>query len=458
MNRLGTVFLLALFLCAAAVSARGAGPEPAVRRVIIVSVDGLLPASYTAPDAHGLAVPTLREMVRSGAWSEGARSVFPTITYPAHTSIATGVNPGAHGIVSNLVFDPLGKNQQGWRWYAEDIRAPALWGAALARDLTAALVWWPATVGARATALVPEFWRAGAAEDLKLVRALSTPGILDAVAARFPGFAAGLTPPAVRDEALTDIAVHLIESLKPHLLLLHLPRVDHEEHAAGPFSARANAATEVADREIARLIAAAKSAGVWDETALIVLSDHGFARIAKSVRPGVLLAKKGLVTVNQQNRLTDWKAALSVTGGSGYVYVKDPDDAATRKALLEIYPPLEKDPASGIRRVYRQEEIRAKGGDPAAFLALECADGFEMGDRYRGDYIVPALFAATHGYDPERPEMQASLLIYGPAIAPGKIERARLIDVAPTVARWLGLKMDKTEGAALPVALRAPPR
>ena len=135
MRRLGAVFIAALFLCAAALTAGAGEPGPAVRRVIVVSVDGLVPASYTAPDAHGLAVPTLREMVQNGAWSAGALSVFPSITYPAHTSIATGLNPGAHGIVTNLVFDPLGKNQQGWRWYAEDIRAPALWDAARARAL-----------------------------------------------------------------------------------------------------------------------------------------------------------------------------------------------------------------------------------------------------------------------------------------------------------------------------------
>src|SRR5581483_7479828 len=235
MHRLRAIFLAALFLCAAAVSEAADRAQP-VRRVIIVSIDGLMPATYVAPDVHGLAIPTLREIVKNGAWSDGARSVFPTVTYPAHASIATGVNPGVHGIVSNGAFDPLGKNQQGWRWYAEDIRAPTLWDAARLRGLTAALIWWPTTVGARAAAVVPEYWRAGSEDDVKLVRALATPGLLDAVAARFPAFNENFTPPALQDEALTDIAVHAIETVKPNLLMLHLPRVDHEEHEGGPFS------------------------------------------------------------------------------------------------------------------------------------------------------------------------------------------------------------------------------
>src|SRR5688572_3432184 len=80
--------------------------EPA-RIAILVTVDGLMPEAYTAPDQRGLAVPTLRSLARNGAWASGARPVMPTVTYPAHTTLATGVEPGRHGIVSNRAFDPL---------------------------------------------------------------------------------------------------------------------------------------------------------------------------------------------------------------------------------------------------------------------------------------------------------------------------------------------------------------
>lgn len=432
-------------------------PGP-IRHVIIISVDGLMPATYVSPDAHSLQIPTLREMVRNGAWSEGARSVFPTVTYPAHISIATGTNPGTHGIVSNLAWDPLGKNVRGLRWYAEDIRAPTLWNAARDRGLRTALVWWPVTVGAPATALVPEIWRAGTEDDVKLIRALATPGLVDAVAKRFPNFLAGFTPPNLKDESLTDIAVHLIESVRPHLLMLHIFQVDHQQHIGGPFSAAAIAAVENADRQIARLMTAAKDAGLWNETALVVISDHGFARISQRVRPGVLLLQKELVALDQRNRITNWKAAVASNGGQAYLYVKDPNDVETRQILLDIFLPLAGKPGSGIRRVYAEKEIREKGGDPAAYLALEGADGFAVIDGYRGDYISPSPTAGAHGYDPERPDMQASLLVYGPMIAPGKIERARLIDVAPTVAGWLGLKLDKAEGVPLPVRVHTAPQ
>jgi len=442
---------------------RFAGP---IRHVILVSVDGLMPTSYLAPDAHGLKVPTFREMVRRGAYSEGARSVLPTITYPAHTSMATGTNPGTHGIVSNTAWDPLEKNQGGWRWYAEDIRVPTLWDLARAKGLRTALVYWPVTVGARATAIVPEFWRADTPEDVKLLRAVSTPGLLREVEKRFPDFRPGFTPSNAQDEALADIAVHLIETLRPHLLMLHIFQVDHWQHEKGPFSPEASAAVETADRQIARLIEAAKRAGFWNETALVVVSDHGFARTSRRIRPGVLLREKGLVRLDEKNHITDWKAVVLATGGSAYLYVKEEDDRDTRQTLLDAFLPLAGKPGSGIARVFSHEEIVARGGDSGAFLALDAAEGFGVTDGYTGDYISPSTVAATHGYDPARPEMQASLLIYGPAIGAGKItcgadipdcELPRLIDVAPTVARWLGLELPRSEGAPLRAPMRVGP-
>src|SRR5215510_16411957 len=102
--------------------------EPRVQspRVVVISIDGLMPDAYLDPDGHGLAVPTLRALVAGGAAAR-VRGVMPTVTYPSHTTMVTGVPPRVHGIVSNQPLDPLGKNHDGWRWYAEDIRVPTLY-------------------------------------------------------------------------------------------------------------------------------------------------------------------------------------------------------------------------------------------------------------------------------------------------------------------------------------------
>jgi predicted AlkP superfamily pyrophosphatase or phosphodiesterase len=426
-------------------------PAGAVQHVIVISIDGMKPESYTEPDAHGLKVPTLREIVRNGMSSDGVQPVMPTVTYPSHTTMVTGVNPGTHGIVANPAWDPFGQNYNGYRWYEEDIRVPTLWQLARQKGLRTALIHWPVTVGAQADLIVPEYWRANIPEDLKILGALSTRGILEEVAKEFPDFTAGITPPNQADSAFTDIACYAMRKSQPNLMLLHLAMVDHEEHQHGPFSPEANEATETADAQVARVIAEAKKDGIWDSTALVVLSDHGFAPISQAVRPGVLLRDHGLITFNDKNRITAWKASLISDGGSAYIYVNDRNDDATRHALTEIFKPLAGAQGSGISRVIGHEEIVAMGGDPDAFLALEAVEGAVITGEYTGKVTEPSKLGGTHGYFPDRPEMRSSLIYYGPSIAAGKIPNARMIDIGPTIAALLQLNFPNPQGVPLAV-------
>jgi len=247
--------------------------------------------------------------------------------------------------------------------------------------------------------------------------------------------------------------VYVIETVQPNLLLLHLADVDHWQHEDGPFAGRALPALENADKQIARVIAAAKKAGTWDQTVLMIVSDHGHARTSQRVRPGVWLCEKGLVKLDENGKITDWKAYVLASSGSAYIYVKEKEDLETRKILVEMFQQAASKPGTGIRQVFTHEQIVAMGGDPEAFLALEAAEGWAIVGETKGDAISPATQAAEHGYLPERPEMRPSMLVYGPAIGHGKIEGARLIDVAPTVARWLGLKLEKAEGKPLEVPI-----
>ena len=436
-----------------ATSSAQSSSAKSIQHVLIVTIDGMKPETYTGPDAHGLKVPTLRAMVRDGASSDGAQSVMPTVTYPSHTSMVTGANPGTHGIYTNSAFDPLGQNSAGWRWYTEDIRVPTLWQLARQEGLKTALIHWPVTAGAQADLNIPEYWRASIPEDMKLVRALSTPGIFEKISREFPSFKTDFPPLDLTDPVWTDAACYAIENLKPNLLLLHLAMVDHWEHEKGPFSAEANAATETADAQIARLISSAKKAGIWQASVLVILSDHGFAPISQEMRPGVLLQQKSLITLDAKGRITDWKASEITSGGSAYLYVKDANDEATRAALYSIFDPLVGAEGSGIRRIASHDEIVAMGGDPNAFLALEASDGTSFAAGYTGDLRDPSRGGGTHGYFPDRKEMRASMIIYGPAIGTGKIDHARLIDVAPTIAPWLGLKLGTTDGSPLAIPM-----
>ncbi|MCI0581528.1 MAG: alkaline phosphatase family protein, partial [Chloroflexi bacterium] len=139
-----------------------ASPVPAAERfAVVVSVDGLMPSSYTQPDELGLAIPQLRRLVADGTSAEGVVGVLPSVTYPSHTTMTTGVPPLLHGVAANRLFDPEDRSNEAWTWYAEDVRVPTLLDAARARGLRTAALFWPVTVGIEADLLVPEYWRTG---------------------------------------------------------------------------------------------------------------------------------------------------------------------------------------------------------------------------------------------------------------------------------------------------------
>jgi predicted AlkP superfamily pyrophosphatase or phosphodiesterase len=423
---------LAAVLCVVACGAPNdivksvAAPPPSAR-VVMISIDGLMPETYMDPDRLALRVPTLRAIKARGAFARGVESVFPTVTYPAHTTMVTGVPPRVHGITSNRPQDPEGKNQDGWRWYSEDIAVPTLWSLAP----KAAVITWPVTVGANVAIRVPEYWRAGTAEDQKLVRALTTPpDLLAKVQRGFPALWSKLTPPDVHDEAQFAIARHVIANDDPSLVLMHVWSTDDAQHAHGPRSAQAKQAIEDVDTLLGELLAQLEASPEWDRTLLLVVSDHGFAAIDHEINLDVLLAGKRAFSV--------------ANGGSAYVYA---EDAAARDAALAVAREL------GQRvRILDSEQVVALGGDPEAAFALVAAPDFAFGTKRTGAAFVDTPGRGTHGYLPTDANMASSFLAIGGRVQPKDLGTIRMIDIAPTAARWLGIAMPSAMGTPLDLA------
>src|SRR4030095_13098093 len=129
---------LALGICLAApLVALGRERPP----LVLISIDGLRPR-----DVFDTGLPHLGRLLAEGTRAT-VKSIAPALTYPAHTTLVTGVSPERHGILQNKPFDPLGRTADGWYWYAEDIRVPTLWDAAARAGLATASVDWPVTVG-----------------------------------------------------------------------------------------------------------------------------------------------------------------------------------------------------------------------------------------------------------------------------------------------------------------------
>ncbi len=408
--------------------------------VVMVSIDGMRPDYITNPKTCGIEFPTLRAFLTEGSYAEGAVGVLPTVTYPSHTTLVTGVEPARHGILSNATFDPENRNLGGWYWYGEDIKADTLWDAAARNGLVAASLGWPVTVGKRNIRYnIPEYWRARNDEDNKLLRALSTPEIYDAMVPFYGAARANHSPVLSVDIALTGAAIWAIQH-QAKLVTLHLPALDHEEHEHGPFSSEACNALAEMDRQVARL---EKAAFDVDPNAVVaVVSDHGFSRTNHKLNLGLALIRAGLITPGGATGVAEWKAAVFPAGGLAAIVLHDPSDKATTEAVRALLHNLAADPANGIAAVLEKPEIEKLGGFPNASFVVDLNLDYQLGYAWEGALVTPAANTGSHGYLPTHPEMRSSFFIRGRCIAAGR--NLGVIDIrqiAPTVAQLLGVKL-----------------
>jgi predicted AlkP superfamily pyrophosphatase or phosphodiesterase len=420
------------------------------RRLVVVSVDGMMSAYYTRADELGLRIPNLRRLMKEGAYASGVIGVLPTVTYPSHTTLITGVTPRVHGIVGNRIVDPLDRAHGAWYWFAEDIRVPTLVSAAAARHLTSGSVFWPVSVGLGTDWDLPEFWRPDSDSpfDLKLLKAMTTPGLLEDVGIR-RGRPVGF--PLVEQDRM-DTALFILDVHRPHLMLVHLIDLDAAEHAHGPMTPEARKALEASDANLGALLGAIAKDGVAAETVFAVVSDHGFLAVDRTLRPNVLLKDAGLLTVNEKGKTTDWKAWFHVNGGCATLLLRDPKDAATGARVRSLVEAKKAEVGSGIGRVLGPDEIKALGGDAEAALALDAADGFNFVGSLDGPWSSPAESRGYHGYAPDRKEMQASFLVMGPGLTrKGDLGVIKMTQIAPTLARWLGVSLGPEADQPLPL-------
>jgi predicted AlkP superfamily pyrophosphatase or phosphodiesterase len=438
-------FILLVFLSSNLISL-SASPQTDTH-VIMISVDGLVPEYYTGPAQVGLRVPNLVQMKLGGAYADGVEGIYPSVTYPAHTTLVTGVRPASHGIIQNRIFEaPTDPQTKEWYWFSKDLKSETLWMLAKKAGLVTAAVGWPVAVGADIDYNVPEIF--DPKEDPptpKRTVQYATPGLLSRVAA------AGLGDDKSTDGRRTSFSEFIIKTYKPNLMLIHLVELDKAHHIYGPRSPEAIKTTERLDGYLGRIVEATRKAGIFEKTTFLIVSDHGFAAVEKKFEPNVVLVKEKLITLDANHNPTDWKAAAWPAGGSCAIVLKDPNDKETAARVAEVFGRIQAKNNSPLNRVLGRSEIKRLGSIPTAELMLEAGPGYSFGEELTGPAIHDAKdYRGTHGQLPTRAEMRSALIIYGAAARTGaRMPLARMIDIAPTAAAMLGLTFTKIEGSLI---------
>ncbi len=418
--------------------------------VLMISVDGLRPGDILEAEARGVTAPNLQRLAREGAFATGVRNALPSVTYPNHTTLITGVWPDRHGIVSNTTFDPLQKEMGAWWWYSADIRVPTLWDVAHQSGAVVASVGWPVSVDNPSIDWnVPEYWRVRTPGDLRLLHALATRGLPEAVAEEGKvTLADTFSDEPTADEAKARMAASIYRLKHPRLFTLHLTSLDHAQHLQGPGSPGARAVLARIDAAIGGLIAEARKAE--PDLVVVIVSDHGFAPVDHDVNLGTAFVDAGLITLDKAGKPATWEAMPWISGGSAAIVLAHPEDAALRAKVAALLDKLAADPASGVGAVIPRSEVALRGGAPQADFFVEGKLGWEMGSKLKGPLVTPAGQKGQHGYFPDHPEMRATLIAAGPGVARhGSMGEVDMRDIAPTVAKLLGVAMPSAAGRAL---------
>ena len=436
--------------------------------VVLISLDGF--PAYLWRD-ETLALPHLRQLAAGGVVAEAMTIVNPAITWPNHTSLVTGVTPQKHGVLYNGYVTRQGpgkpiKNEQ-WADKKLLVRVPTVYDAAFHAGLTTAEVDWvaitrPGTITwsfaeiVDPTAVLPrEMVAAGVATEKEIL----------AVAAKKPVTGTNVEPPkrlnaAERDELWTRAASFVFTQHRPNLLMFHPLNTDGQHHRYGPNSPEGLAALRLADRYVGDLLRAIDASGVREKTTVIVTTDHGFKKVDRYIYPNVALKKAGLLRAAGAT-IAQCDAYVGTQGGIAFVYVTDP---ARRGELLpklkalftgmegiaEVLDAATEAPARGMPTPAENEAMGELILHPKAGYAFT---GAATGDIVHG----PAVnYGGTHGYPATDPELDGIFIAQGAGIRRGvKLDRVRNLDVAPTIARLLGVALPTADGRAMEEILTA---
>ena len=391
-----------------------------------MSVDGFDWRYLRDRDAMGESIPNLRMLVAKGEVADGVTGVWPTITWPSHTSLITGVRPDQHGILGNR--RPRAEGGE-YYWSAHLLKVPTLLNCVADQGMTSAAVTWPVTVDAPLTYNLPEYFqrRDGGAMDFASVASKAVPSSLPAdISHDFPSF-----PQQWMDDRTRTLAVvWLLQHKQPDLLLVHLVDLDSDQHDLGPFNASSRAIVERTDDLIGQMMAAMPK-----DYDLVVTADHGFERVDHMADLNVLLEENGI------------RGDVHSMGG-----IATTNDPAVAREFLRRESEAGKD---GIGRVVPTAELEQYAPNlSGSLLAVEPAEHIIFGfgapgnDRLgggvppsgRAPYLAPPSEKGNHGFWPTRHDYGSVYLLYGPGVITRHLPRIEMISIKDRLSQVLGLR------------------
>ncbi len=413
-------------------------------KVVVISLDAFGAASLHEPQ---LPAPTLHALMKMGSYATSMQPINPTVTWPNHTAMVTGVNASQHHVLVNGLI----VNQRTATPPKQDadapksrlVAVPTVYDAAHEAGLTTAEVDWVAIGDAKNID-----WRFSERPhpDGPIEQDLVQQGVV--THDELTHF--NKPSQAWRDRIYTRAAIDIIQKHHPDLLLLHLLALDGIEHQTGYGNDAGRNTIAFLDDRVKDVVDAVRAAGDFDRTTFLIVSDHGQQSVHQQLHPNVLLRQAGL-----QGASVTSPVFCMPDGGFALVFEQHATEAsrAKLKSLFSGKP--------GIRAALTPDEAAKEGWptpaqtDQAPDLLLYAADGYSFSGGDTGNFVTNTKEVGSHGYPNTVPLMQAIFIAAGSGIqARGEIPAFPNLDIAPTIAHLLGISLGKVEGKPLTAILK----
>ncbi len=401
------------------------------RMVVVISLDGF--PSYALEDPY-LPIPTIRQLMREGATAASMRPTNPTVTWPSHTSMVTGVDGSRHQVLYNGLLTPPSAGRPGKiePWLDKDkmVRAVTVYDIAHKAGLTTAEVDWVAIYGARSIT-----WKFPEIPDPEGV--IEKELITRNVVSRDQLVNFRKAPITWRDSIWTEAAIHILTAHKPNLMLFHMLNMDSTHHRYGPMELASYNAFAFADDRVKQVRDALAKARLLDRTTLLVVSDHGFRTVNKLIQADAVLESKGVSG-----------AWVVPEGGTAMVYATDPAErAALMPRIADAFRVVE-----GVEAVIGRDEFRRLGLNPDSKESPDLVLAAKPGYAFSGGKVSSAspFRGGSHGYLNTDSQMDAIFVAWGAGIRRGaRLGQVSVMDLGPTIAKLLGLEMSDVQGHVL---------
>lgn len=389
-----------------------------MRKMVLVSLDAMFDQDWLYYDGRWLG-----NWFRQAAVCTQVKTVFPALTYPAHTTMITGCDPIRHGIGQNQPFQPdVEAEMRKWYWKEQEIRRETLFQAVKKQGGRCASMLWPVTGKSNAIRWnFPEVLALpGENQVLKMLQYGSSWWIL-AMEWKHGRERVSIHEPHLSDYAVT-LACDVIRAHQPELTAVHLVDVDEMRHHHGVNSPEAKAGMDRMEQRVQRIWETMQQTPGMEDALLVLVSDHGQADVNCTVELEKVLAAAGIPVEVQSNGMT------------AYLFT---DEAEKARAWLEV-----NGEAAGVSHVYTDDELDAVGCIWEPDLAVEAAPGVVFAD----GLPQAKREKATHGFGPGHPAENCLLAVRGEGIRPCVLPSMPMRDVAPTLAGLMGVNLPSAVG------------